>query len=326
MKKVSWRWLLATSLLIAAAPSEAQQPAKIPRVAWLSGATARSDSETAFQQGLRELGYVHGKNIVIEWHATEGDLERRRKLAAELVRTKVDVIVTGGGGSTRVAKDFTMTIPIVMAQADDPVGSGLVADLARPGGNITGLSTLSPELSGKRLEILKEVLPKISRVAVFETSGSPGNEPVRQEIERAATALAMTAHFLDVLGAQDFETAFAAATKARAEALIWNVSGSADTGHRQKIIDWAAKNRLAAMYDRRPFVVDGGLMSYGVNLPDLARRAATYVDKILKGRKPADLPVEQPMKFEFFVNLKAAKAIGLVIPPNVLVRADRVIR
>jgi putative ABC transport system substrate-binding protein len=242
------------------------------------------------------------------------------------LRLKVDIIVTAGGAVTQPAKEATSTIPIVMAQSDDPVATGFVASLARPGGNITGLSTLSPETSGKRVELLKEVVPKLSRVAVFRTSSDPGEAPVLSETKRAAAALGMNLQFVDVQSSNDFEAAFRAAAKGRADGVLWLVSGAVGGGNQSQIVEWAAKSRRPAIYERPNFVFSGGLMSYGVNLPDLDRRAARYVDKILKGAKPADLPVEQPTKFEFIINLKAAKQIGLTIPPNVLARADKVIR
>ena len=244
----------------------------------------------------------------------------------ELVHLRVDVIVTGGPGATRLAKEATKTIPIVMAQDNDPVGSGFVASLARPGGNVTGLSTLSPEINGKRLELLKEMVPSLSRVAVFGTSTNPGNAQALREIELAAAALKVTLQYLDVLDPKDFETVFRAASKARAGAVVVMVSNPVAGSRRKEIADLAVKSRLPAIYNRQEQVEAGGLMTYGVNLTDLDRRAATYVDKILKGAKPADLPVEQPKKFEFIINLKAAKQIGLKIPPNVLARADRVIK
>jgi putative ABC transport system substrate-binding protein len=279
----------------------------------------------AFRQGLRELGYVEGKNIVIEWRSAEEKLDRLPGLAAELVSLKVGVIVTGGGPGTRAAKAATSTTPIVMTQDNDPVGNGFVASLARPGGNITGLSTLAPELSGKRLEILREVVPKLSRVAVLGTSTSPGHAQVMGELELAAKGFGVKLQYLDVLDSKDIEIAFRAASNGRAEGVLV-LSSPSLVSVRAKIAELAAKNRLPAMYPRRDFVEDGGLMTYGVNILDLDRRAATYVDKILKGRTPQDLPVEQPMRFEFIINLIAAKRIGLTIPPNVLVRADRVIR
>jgi putative ABC transport system substrate-binding protein len=241
------------------------------------------------------------------------------------VSLKVDVIVTGGPSATRAAKGATSTIPIVMSTDPDPVANGFVASLARPGGNITGLATLAPELSGKRLELLKETVPKLSRVAVFGTSTTPGNAQNIKETELAARAFGLQLQSLDVRAPKDMETAFRAAGKARADSIIV-LSGPMVNSHRSQIVDLAVKSRLPAIYPWPEYVEDGGLMSYGPSLTDLNRRAATYVDKILKGRKPADLPVEQPIKFEFIVNLKAAKQIGLTIPPNVLVRADRVIR
>jgi putative ABC transport system substrate-binding protein len=305
----------------------AQQTAKVPRIGYLTGSSLRSPNTEAFRDGLRDLGYVEGKNILIEWRAADGDRARQRKLAAELARLSVDIIVASSGGDTRAAKEASGSIPIVMSQTDDPIASGFVASLARPGGSITGLSTLSPELSGKRLELLKEIVPKLSRVAVFGTSSSPGNAPVLNETKVAAVALGVSVQYVDVLSSKDFDTAFRAAGKARADGLLWLVSGSLSSiDGRIKISELAVKSRLPAIYERQNFVSDGGLMSYGVNLADLHRRAATYVDKILKGAKPADLPVEQPTTFEFIINLKAAKQIGLTIPPNVLARADRVIR
>ena len=268
---------------------------------------------------------MEGKNIVIEWRYAEGKLDRLPALAAELVRLKVDVIVTAGPTATRAAKEATTTIPIVMAQDSDPVGNGFVASLARPGGNITGLSNLRPELSGKQLELLKEIIPKLSRVAVFGTSTEPGNAQALKEMELAAGAFRVKLQYLDVLNPKDIETAFRAASKGRADAVLV-LPGPIFNSHRKQIVELAVKSRLPAIYSRPEYVEDGGLMSYGVSMTDLDRRAATYVDKILKGAKPADLPVEQPTKFEFIINLKAAKQIGLTIPPNVLARADRVIR
>jgi len=308
--------------------AEAQQPTKVPRIGYLqspppSAVAARTE---AFRQGLRDLGYVEGKNIVIEWRFAEGKLDRVPALVAELVRLKVDVIVTGGAILTRAAKEATSTIPIVMAQDSDPVGNGFVASLARPGGNITGLATLTPELSGKRLELLKEIVPKLSRVAVLGTSTQPGNAQQLRETELAAGAFGVKLQYLDVLDPKDIETAFRAASKGRADAVLMMVAGAVAAAHRTQIVELAVKSRLPTMYPQNTYVEDGGLMSYGVSFTDLDRRAATYVDKILKGAKPADLPVEQPIKFEFIINLKAAKQIGLTIPPNVLVRADKVIK
>jgi putative ABC transport system substrate-binding protein len=272
------------------------------------------------------IGYVEGKNIFIEWRSAEGNADRLPSLAAELVRLKVDIIVTNGPYSTRAAKAATVTIPIVMAAVGDPVDDGIVASLARPGGNITGLSSVAPELSGKRLELLKEIVPKLSRVAVFGSSNSPNTAGSLRELELAAGALKVKLQYLDVLSAKDIETAFRAASKGRADAVLFLVAGGVASGHQTQIADLAIKSRLPAIYANQRTVEAGGLMSYGVINLDLDRRAATYVDKILKGAKPADLPVEQPTKFEFIINLKAAKQIGLTIPPNVLARADKVIK
>jgi putative ABC transport system substrate-binding protein len=308
--------------------AEAQQPTKVPRIGYLTAASlsANAGRIEAFRQGLRELGYVEGENIVIEWRSSEGKFDRLPALAAELVRLKVDIIVTSGPTPTRPAKEATATIPIVMSQDTDPVGNGFVASLARPGGNITGLSTLRPELSGKQLELLKEIVPRLSRVAVLGTSTQPGYAQQLREVELAAGALGVKLQYLDVLGPKDIETAFRAASKGRADAVLMLVAGAVLNPHRTEVAELAVKSRLPAIYRNREDVEAGGLMTYGVSLTDLSRRAATYVDKILKGAKPADLPVEQPMKFEFVINLKTAKQIGVTIPPNVLARADKVIK
>jgi putative ABC transport system substrate-binding protein len=308
--------------------ARAQQPTKIPRIGYLTGATADGQSARieAFGQGLRELGYVEGKNIVVEYRYAEEKLERLPALAAELVRLKVDVIVTGGGPNTHAAKEATPTIPIVMTNDVDPVGSGFVASLARPGGNITGLSNLAPELRGKQLELLKEIIPKLSRVAVLGMGSTfPAINQTRTEIESTAGAFKIKLQYLAVQSPKDIETAFRAAGEGRAGAILV-MSGPIFNSNRKQIAKLAVKSRLPAIYSHSQHVIDGGLMTYSASLPDLDRRAATYVDKILKGAKPADLPVEQPTKFEFVINLKAAKQIGLTIPPNVLARADRVIR
>jgi ABC-type uncharacterized transport system substrate-binding protein len=320
-------WLLATVLLITAPPLHAQQPTTIPRIGYLSTDSPSTIAVRieAFRQGLRELGNVEGKNIVVEWRFAEGKADRLPGLAAELVRLKVEVIVTSGPAATRAAKEATVTIPIVTAQDPDPVGDGLVASLARPGGNITGLSTLAPEISGKRLELVKEIVPRLSRVAVLGSSTTPGNAQALKESELAARALGVQLQFLDVRGAKDIEPAFRAATNGRADAVLV-LQSPVFINERRQLANLAVKSRLPTIYDRREFIDDGGLICYGTNFADLSRRAATYVDKILKGAKAADLPVEQPKKFEFIINLKAAKQIGLTIPPNVLVRADKVIK
>ena len=330
MSKIVIRLALGVLLLALCLPAEAQQPTKIPRIGYLivigSSLSTSSARIEAFRQGLRELGYVEGKNIIIEWRSAEGKLDRVPALAAELVRLEVDIIVTAGPILTRAVKEATSTIPIVMTQDPDPVVTGFVASLARPGGNITGLATLAPELNGKRLEFLKEIVPKLSRVAVFGTSIFPGNAQSLKEVELAAGAFKVKLQYLDVLNPKDFETAFRAAGKGRADAVLMMVAAGVASAHRTEIVELAVKSRLPVIYERGDYVEAGGLMFYGVNLNDLDRRAATFVDKILKGRTPADLPVEQPKKFEFIINLKAAKQIGLTIPPNVLVRADRVIK
>jgi putative tryptophan/tyrosine transport system substrate-binding protein len=327
MTKAILTSLLTTILLTTVSIAEAQQPTKVPRIGFLSAFSGSSLSARieAFRQGLRELGYVEGKNVVIESRYAEGRLDRLTDLAAELVRLKVDVIVTGGPSPTRATKEATVTIPIVMALDNDPVGSGFVASLARPGGNITGLATLSPEISGKQLELLKEIVPRLSHVAVVGTSSNPGNAQMLKETELAAGAFAVQLHYLDVEGPKDIETVFRAASKGRADAVLV-LPNSVLLSQRAQLADLAAKNRLPAVYGQPEYVDAGGLMFYGASITEMFRRAATYVDKILKGAKPADLPVEQPTKFEFVVNLKAAKQIGLTIPPNVLARADKVIR
>jgi putative ABC transport system substrate-binding protein len=274
---------------------------------------------------LRELGYVEGKSILLELRFPEGDSRREHAVAGELVRLNVDVIVTVGSNATRAAKEATPTIPIVMTQDPDPVGNKFVASLGRPGGNITGLSNLNRELSGKRLELLKETLPRLSRVAVFGTSSQPGHPQARKETELASAVLGVKLQYLDVLEPKDIEGAFRAAAKGRAEAIL-GLGGAVLNLQRSQVVELATKRRLPAMYSIRSYVEGGGLMSYGVSITDLDRRAAIYVDKILKGRRPADLPIEQPTKFELAINLQTAKQLGLIIPPNVLARADRVIR
>jgi putative ABC transport system substrate-binding protein len=314
-------------LLALCASANAQQPKKIPRLGILFGASAPANLNRmeAFQRGLRELGYVEGKNVLVEQRYADGKLERLPALAAELVALKVDVLVSGAAAPTRALKEASNTIPIVMAQDNDPVANGFVASLARPGSNITGLSSLAPTLSGKRLEVLKDIIPKLSRVAVLSTARNTGNALMRKETEVAAAALGLQLQYLDVRDAKDLEAAFREASNGRADAAL-AAGGPVLNAHRIQIAELAAKNRLAIIYNAPEFVEDGGLMSYAVSFTELYRRAATYVDKILKGADPADLPVEQPTKFEFLINLKAAKQIGLTVPPHVLARADKVIR
>ncbi len=304
--------------------ADAQQPAKIPRIGVLRPGSPPDPSIEAFQQGLRELGYAEGRNIGIEYRWTEGRDERLPDLAADLVRLKVDVIVTSGPG-TLAAKRATTTIPIVMQISIDPVKLGLVASLARPGGNITGLATSTEDVPGKWLELLKELLPRVSRVAVLFDSTSVSAAQLKA-VDAAASTLGVRLHRLKVERPDDLGAAFAEAHRNHAEGLI--VFGSAFVfAHRARFAELAANHRLPAIYDQKAFVVgSGGLMSYGPNVQDLFRRAATYVDKILKGAKPGDLPVEQPTKFELVVNLKTAKALGLTIPQSILIRADEVIQ
>lgn len=318
--------LLPTAFLPAVL-TEAQQPAKVARIGFLTTSPRSTSSARveALREGLRELGYMDGKNVVIEPRYGEGKVDRLPGLAAELVGLKVDVIVTGGATATRTVKEATSSIPIVMAQDPDPVGNGHIASLARPGGNITGLSSLSADLSGKRVELLKEILPQLSRLAVLGTSTNAGNARQLRETKLAIGAFGVQLHYVDVLGRKDIETGFRAASKRRADAVL-TLSGPILNPHRKEVAKLAVKHRLPVIHTGREYVEAGGLIAYGVSTDDLARRAATYVDKILKGAKPADLPVEQPTKFELVINLNAAKQIGLTIPPNVLARADTVIR
>jgi putative tryptophan/tyrosine transport system substrate-binding protein len=307
--------------------AEAQQLSKASRIGFLGGASpsfyaARIE---AFRQGLRELGYAEGKNIVVEYWFAEGKPERMRELAEELVRMKCDVIVTASTPATQAAKRATTTIPIVMANISDPVELGLVASLARPGGNITGLTILAPELSGKRLELLKEAVPNLTRVGALWNPTNSSQERIWKEIQAAAQELRLQLQSLEVRSDNDIDIAFEAALRNRTQALIPSPEPLINA-HLKRIVEFATKNRLPAMYAGPEAVDAGGLMSYAPNYTDQYRRAAIYVDKILKGAKPSDLPVEQPTKFEFVINLKAAKQIGLTIPPTVLARADKVIK
>jgi ABC-type uncharacterized transport system substrate-binding protein len=318
------------SLLLARCSSvQAQQPKKVPRIGFLLALSSSYDRERveAFRQGLRELGYVEGQNVFVEYRYVGGKAdESSNKLAAELVRLRVDLIVAGGGsGLARAVKETTKTIPIVMTGGSDPVGAGLVASLARPGGNITGLTAIAAELAGKRLELLKETLPRLTRVGVLWNPTDQGSAQGLKEIEIAAPTLGLDVQSLQVRSPSNFESAFKAAIAGQARALQVLGSGLINS-HRSRIIEFATESRLPTMFADAALVQAGGLMSYGPNAPDLYRRAATYVDKILKGAKPGNLPVEQPKKFEFVINLKAAKEIGLTIPPNVLARADKVIK
>ena len=325
MKSKSLFCVLTTVLLTTVALTDAQQAKKVHRIGYLSTSNLSAKPATlgAFRQHLRDLGYVEGKDLVIEYPSAEKNLAER---AAEFVRLKVDVIVTNGATNTRAAKEATTTIPIVMLQDPDPIGNGFVTSLARPGGNITGFSSLIADLSAKRLELLKEILPKLSRVAVLGNSANAGNATQLKETERAAGAFGMQLQYLDLLGPKDIETAFRMASKDQANAVFVLRGPPVISSQPTLLAQLAVKHRLPASYPQSGYVEAGGLTSYGVSVADLEQRAALYVDKILKGAKPADLPVEEPKKFEFIINLKAAKQIGLAIPANVLARADKVIR
>ena len=318
---------LAAVLFALNLPVAAQQAKKVHRKGFLSPYSTEGAKSwlASFQEGLRERGYLDGKNIVVEQRYAGGRDEKLPELAAELVRLKMDIIVTHGGSGVRVIQQASQAIPIVFAVSADPVGEGLVASLARPGGNVTGLSDLHSVIVSKRLELLKEVVPSASRIAFLWNSASGSGPPQLKELQAAAPALGVTLLSFGVKGPDDFDRTFSAIGKERPAALILHGNPLIGT-HIRRIAEFAVKSRLPSIYTLRHFVDAGGLMSYGTNFDDMYRRCATYVDKILKGTKPADLPVEQPKKFEFIINLKAAKQIGLTIPPNVLVRADRVIR
>ena len=321
------REMVLALLALGAAPfASAQQTAKIPRIAVFSVTTLSAQAPwlEALRQGLRELGYVEGKNIVIEYRSAEGKLDRTQEIAAELVRLNVACIITAGPTPTRASKQATATIPIVMASGDDPVALGFVASLARPGGNVTGLTNLSADLAGKRLELIKEVIPKLSLVAVLWNPGVISAERQIEEIKSAAQNMAVRLQSLKVKHPDELEGAFQTAVQSHANGLIVVTSGPINI-HRSKITALAARHRLPAIYDAQEFVSAGGLMSYAPSREDMYRRAAGYVDKILKGAKPADLPVERPAKFELTINLKTAKALGLQIPKAMLFRADQVI-
>jgi ABC-type uncharacterized transport system substrate-binding protein len=318
--------LLLTFFLLTVSLAQAQQSTKIPRIGFLSpgGSPGNDFRYEAVQQGLRELGYIEGKNIAVEYRGADGKVDRLPELAAELVRLKFDVIVVQNNTVAHAASNATKTIPIVMADGADPVTNGLVASLARPGGNVTGLTNAATDLGVKRLELLKEIFPKLARVAVLP---SPRSTRVLKELQAAAPSLQIQLHIMEVQVADDLERAFETAANARVGALTLtpDPTGLFDA-NRERIVALTVKKRLPAIYPFSPWVNAGGLMSYAADQLESYRRAAVYIDKILKGAKPADLPVEQPMKFEFIINLKAAKQIGLTIPPNVLARADRVIR
>jgi ABC-type uncharacterized transport system substrate-binding protein len=322
-----WAGLFAivVALTLCGARADAQQPAKVPRIGFLSPSQEPSPIGEAFVAGLRELGYVDGRNIAIEYQQGQGNFDRLPELAAELVRLKVDIIFARGLQAAKVAKDTTRTIPIVMV-GSDPVRGGVVASLAHPGGNVTGLDLTWQELSEKYFELLKEIVPRFSRAAVIWNPDAAGSSLRFTEIKGAAQTLGVQLQSLEVRGSNpDFESALKTATKGRVQGGIV-VSTPVYRTHRTRLVNLTGKSRLPTVYDDREFVDAGGLMSYGANYADLYRRAAIYVDKILKGAKPADLPIERPTKFELMINLKAAKQIGLTIPPHVLARADKIIK
>jgi ABC-type uncharacterized transport system substrate-binding protein len=328
MKKRITRFALCAMLFALGVSAEAQQPKKVPRIGYVSGASGDVNnpgpSVEAFRQGLRDLGYIEGKNILVEYRYVEGKLDRSPSLVAELIQLKVDIVVVTA--AVRAAKQATRTIPIVMVTAADPVASGLVDSLARPGGNMTGLTRLTRELSGKRLELLKEAVPTISRVGILRDVNVTEPTLTAKGYESAAPALKLQLQSLEVRGPNpDLEGAFQAATKGRANALV-TILNPLLNRYREEIADLAIKNRLPSMHESSYYVEAGGLISYGSDDTESFKRAAWYVDKILKGAKPAELPVEQPTKFQFVINLKTAKQIGLTIPQSVLFRADKVIR
>jgi len=312
----------------ASLPVGAQQAPKIPKIGLITSSTPAGIAPfvEAFRQGLRELGYVEGKTFTLEARYGENKPDRLPELARELVRLKTDVVVASTDVAIAAVKRETQTIPIVMVNSSDPVGTGFVASLAHPGGNVTGLSNMSPDLSGKRLELLKEVVPALSRVAFLWNPDVRGNLLDYKETEGAASSLHLQLESVEVVRAEDFDRAFSAITKEHAQALIMPAANPLAFANRGQIASFAQKNRLPSMYAQEEYVDAGGLMSYGPSTPDLHRRAATYVDKILKGTKPADLPVEQPTKFEFVINQKTAKQIGVPIPPDLLARATKIIR
>jgi ABC-type uncharacterized transport system substrate-binding protein len=324
IRRREFRFALSGAAAVWPLAARAQQSGKRYTIGYLSAGSANFPLIAVFSDALRELGWVEGKNLVFEYRYAENRPERLPELAAELVGLKVDVIATGGTLAPQVAKRVTTTIPIVMAAAGDPLGSGLIDSLARPGGNVTGMSLMAPDLGGKRLELLKELLPKVSRVAVLWNATNPYSALVFRETQAAARILRIAVQSLDVGRPADFDGAFESVRRQRPDALI-TVEDPLTIGHRTRIAEFAAGQNLPSLHGVREFAEAGGLMSYGASLADLFRRAAGYVDKILGGAKPADLPVQQPTKFELVINLKTAKALGLTMPDTLLARADEVI-
>jgi putative ABC transport system substrate-binding protein len=324
MKRRTFLAMVSGSLLVVPLAAGAQQVGKVYRIGILETIPAARNTANldALRKGLRDLGYVEGRNLFIEYRSADGRAERFPDLASELVRLKVDLIVTRGTPAARAAKDATGTIPVIMATMGDP--RAIVASFARPGGNITGVTTFSTELTAKRIEILKELVPSLSRVALLHNMGNPAVPPEWEETKTAARSLGLQAELLDVRSQGDLGRAFERAIRQHVDALVIGADGLTQM-HQQTIVDWVARNRLPAVYPAREFVEAGGLIAYAVNYPDLYFRFASFVDKIFKGAKPADLPIEQPTKFELVINLKTAKALGLTIPPSLLQRADQVI-
>ncbi len=326
MKKVtSTLFILVTLILALVYPAHAQKQASIPRIGVLLLGAPPNANLDAFIYGLRELGYIEGKNILIEYRFAEGKAERLPELAIELVRLKVDAIFTGGTPAIFALKQATKTIPIVFFSTSDPIGTGVVASLAHPGGNITGISVLASDLWPKRLELLKEIFPKLSRVAMVWNKGNAGMALEAKATQEVAGPLGVALQDRGVKDPNELDTVFALMIKDRPDGFL-ALMDPVLTSHQKRILDFLVQNRLPAIFESRGWVEAGGLISYGANYPDAHRRAASQMDKILKGTKPADIPVEQPTKFELVINLKTAKQIGLTIPPNVLARADKVIR
>ena len=319
-------WVIGAGALAAPLATIAQQSATVHRIAYLTAGSVSSNANLldSFRQGLREHGYVEGKNIIVEYRGADGVEARLKEIVDELVRLKVEVIVTGGPQSTLAAKQAGNTVAVVMTNDTDPVGAGLVASLSRPGGNVTGLTNISSEVSPKRLELLKEAIPGLSRVAVFGNAAIPGNTQAVKELQIAASKFAMKLQYLEVRNPADIENAFKAATKDRAQALVV-LQNFVITNHRAQFRALVERTRLPTMNSNQQIVEDGGFMFYGPSFFEQYRRAAIFVDKILKGAKPGDIPVEQPTKFELVVNMKTAKALGIKIPNSILIRADKVI-
>ena len=320
------RFLIASGGLLIAAPLAAQQPGKVYRIGFLRTPAPPDAYIEAFRQGLKELGYIEGKNVAFEYRWADGKLDQLPALAAELISLKVDTIVTDGGGPARSARAATRTIPIVMASVGDPVGQGLIASLARPGGNVTGLTSMNLNLGGKMLDVLRDIVPKLGHVAILRPAAAVRADDIfLRQTEISAQALKIKIVSLVVRASEEYDSAFRTATKERVQALVVGGTPFTSAADRRQIIELAAKSRIPAIYDTRDWTESGGLISYGADRLDMYRRAAVYVDKIFKGAKPADLPIEQPTKFELVINLRTAKQLRLTIPQSILVRADKVI-